>query len=264
MGQCEGDAIPGPGRRARPADRVVPQRRDPPRSARRVRRLPGRRTARRATCRSCRGTMSRSSAGCCCAGDAPTAARPIRARYPLVELLTGVAVRRRGVAARSSTSAAAMPALLVFTALGVALAAIDLDVRRLPNLLVLPAYPRAGGPAGRRGVVQAGLGVAGPRRSRRTRAVPLLLRARDHPPAGHGLRRRQARRASSAWCSATCRGRPCSSAPSPRSSSARWWDRRIAVGAAGPQDRPALRPVHGRRRPARAVDRDPGGRAPQV
>jgi leader peptidase (prepilin peptidase)/N-methyltransferase len=36
---------------------------------------------------------------------------------------------------------AAVPALLAFTALGVALSAIDLDVRRLPDVLVLPAYP---------------------------------------------------------------------------------------------------------------------------
>jgi leader peptidase (prepilin peptidase)/N-methyltransferase len=34
-----------------------------------------------------------------------------------------------------------VPAFLFFTALGVVLAAIDLDVRRLPNVLVLPAYP---------------------------------------------------------------------------------------------------------------------------
>jgi leader peptidase (prepilin peptidase)/N-methyltransferase len=36
---------------------------------------------------------------------------------------------------------AAVPAFLFFTALGVALALIDLETKRLPNALVLPSYP---------------------------------------------------------------------------------------------------------------------------
>jgi leader peptidase (prepilin peptidase)/N-methyltransferase len=36
---------------------------------------------------------------------------------------------------------AALPAYLYFTAIGVALTVIDLDVRRLPNAIVLPSYP---------------------------------------------------------------------------------------------------------------------------
>jgi leader peptidase (prepilin peptidase)/N-methyltransferase len=65
----------------------------------------------------------------------------IPVRYPLVELLTGVLFVVVAWRATQLDQRAAIPALLVFTALGVALAAIDLAVRRLPNLLVLPAYP---------------------------------------------------------------------------------------------------------------------------
>jgi leader peptidase (prepilin peptidase) / N-methyltransferase len=66
---------------------------------------------------------------------------PIPVRYPLVELLTAVLFVVVTWRALQLDQLAALPALLVFTALGVALAAIDLDVRRLPNVLVLPAYP---------------------------------------------------------------------------------------------------------------------------
>lgn len=66
---------------------------------------------------------------------------PISVRYPLVELLTvilfvAVAWRLTGIGLGS-----AIPAFLYFTAIGIALAAIDLDVRRLPNAIVLPSYP---------------------------------------------------------------------------------------------------------------------------
>lgn len=62
-------------------------------------------------------------------------------RYPLVELLTGAAFVAVAWRAAQLDQGAAAPALLVFTALGIALAAIDIDVRRLPDRLVLPAYP---------------------------------------------------------------------------------------------------------------------------
>jgi leader peptidase (prepilin peptidase)/N-methyltransferase len=63
---------------------------------------------------------------------------PISPRYPLVELLTGVLFA--GMAAWFGVSAA-LPAYLYFAAAGVALALIDLDVRRLPDALTLPSYP---------------------------------------------------------------------------------------------------------------------------
>lgn len=67
---------------------------------------------------------------------------PISGRYPFIELLIGVLfvliALRFGF---DDSAAAAIPAYLFLTALGVALAMIDLDVHRLPNVLVLPGYP---------------------------------------------------------------------------------------------------------------------------
>jgi leader peptidase (prepilin peptidase)/N-methyltransferase len=74
-------------------------------------------------------------------GRCASCGQRIPVRYPLVELLTGglfVVVTWRAV---QLDQLAALPALLAFTALGVALSGIDLDVRRLPDALVLPAYP---------------------------------------------------------------------------------------------------------------------------
>jgi leader peptidase (prepilin peptidase)/N-methyltransferase len=66
-------------------------------------------------------------------------AEPISARYPLVEAATG------GLFALAGWRFAAEPMLLAaylcFAGIAVALALIDLDVRRLPNVIVLPAYP---------------------------------------------------------------------------------------------------------------------------
>nr|WP_246323933.1 A24 family peptidase [Petropleomorpha daqingensis] len=67
--------------------------------------------------------------------------RSIAARYHLVEALTGALFVLVTWRALQLDQAAAVPALLTFTALGVALSGIDLDVRRLPDVLVLPAYP---------------------------------------------------------------------------------------------------------------------------
>lgn len=64
----------------------------------------------------------------------------LTARYPLVEagtaLLFGLMLWRFGVTA-------VLPAYLYLAAVGLALALIDLDVRRLPNSLTLPSYPVA-------------------------------------------------------------------------------------------------------------------------
>ncbi|WP_434811679.1 prepilin peptidase [Microbacterium sp. bgisy189] len=73
---------------------------------------------------------------------------PISPRYPLVELATGIAFV--GVAWWSIDAWAGIGpigayaltvAYLYLAAISIALALIDLDVRRLPNAIVLPAYP---------------------------------------------------------------------------------------------------------------------------
>jgi leader peptidase (prepilin peptidase)/N-methyltransferase len=71
-------------------------------------------------------------------GRCRTCGNPISARYPLVELLTGGLFA--GLAAWFGP-VAELPAYLVFAAVGVALALIDLDVQRLPDALTLPSYP---------------------------------------------------------------------------------------------------------------------------
>lgn len=64
--------------------------------------------------------------------------QPISARYPLVELGTGLLFA--AVAWRVGLSPA-LPAFLYLAAVSVALALIDLDVRRLPDAIVLPSIP---------------------------------------------------------------------------------------------------------------------------
>ena len=62
---------------------------------------------------------------------------PISVRYPLVE--TGTAALFVAVAAKFDLSWE-LPAYLYLAAVAIALAAIDLDVMRLPNAIVLPSY----------------------------------------------------------------------------------------------------------------------------
>jgi leader peptidase (prepilin peptidase)/N-methyltransferase len=66
---------------------------------------------------------------------------PISARYPAVELLTAVLFVTVTVRLVQLDLLLALPAFLWFVAAGIALAMIDLDVGRLPNAIVLPAYP---------------------------------------------------------------------------------------------------------------------------
>ncbi|MEO7127178.1 MAG: prepilin peptidase [Nakamurella sp.] len=65
----------------------------------------------------------------------------ISPRYPLVEALTGLMFGATTAWAVTSGHGAMLGALLYIVAAGVALAAIDLDVHRLPNRIVLPSYP---------------------------------------------------------------------------------------------------------------------------
>lgn len=62
---------------------------------------------------------------------------PISRRYPLVELATGLVF---AVLAARIGLHAELPAFLYLGAIGVALALIDIDVKRLPNVIVLPSY----------------------------------------------------------------------------------------------------------------------------
>lgn len=66
---------------------------------------------------------------------------PISVRYPAVELGTGIvfAGLTAWLAGRGLLSA--VPGYLWFAGVGIALALIDLDTRRLPNVIVLPSYP---------------------------------------------------------------------------------------------------------------------------
>ena len=84
-------------------------------------------------------------------------------------------------------SGAELPAFLYLAAVGVALALIDLDLQRLPDVLTLPSYPVGLGPAGR---------VCRPsRRLADVRAVigmaalfGFYFTRGDHRAAGDGLR----------------------------------------------------------------------------
>lgn len=66
---------------------------------------------------------------------------PISARYPLVEAGTGVAFALVAIRLGADEGLRLLPAYLTFAAVGIALALIDLDVRRLPDVIVLPSYP---------------------------------------------------------------------------------------------------------------------------
>lgn len=61
----------------------------------------------------------------------------VSVRYPAVELLTAAVF---GLLAWRLGPDAALPAFLYLGGIGVALAVIDLDVKRLPNALTLPSY----------------------------------------------------------------------------------------------------------------------------
>lgn len=74
-------------------------------------------------------------------GRCRSCAAPISARYPLVELATAGLFAAVTAWAAHEGRWALLPVLLYLAAAGLALALIDLDVRRLPDAIVLPAYP---------------------------------------------------------------------------------------------------------------------------
>ena len=139
---------------------------------------------------------ARWSRGCCCAAGAATAASPISARYPLVELGTGVALRadglvrrrRRGSCRRCSTSRRSRSRWRSSTS----------TRKRLPDAIVLPSYLVAlvllalasWNPGGR---VRLGRAAARGRSARAALFVVYFVTV-ARLPGGHGLRRRQARR----------------------------------------------------------------------
>lgn len=82
-------------------------------------------------------------------------AEPISARYPIVELITGLLFVAVAIAflppilaatdvAAAVSGSLVLVAFLILAALSVALTAIDLDVQRLPDRLVLPGYAVGG------------------------------------------------------------------------------------------------------------------------
>ncbi|MES2093717.1 MAG: prepilin peptidase [Actinomycetota bacterium] len=84
-------------------------------------------------------------------GKCRDCAAPISARYPLVELATAasfalIALGFAPAAFAATSSAAVVAAILVMVAflylaaITIALALIDLDVHKLPNVIVIPAY----------------------------------------------------------------------------------------------------------------------------
>ena len=74
-------------------------------------------------------------------GKCRDCSEPISARYPLVELGTGVLF---AVMALRFGLDPVLPAYLYLAAVGIALALIDIDVKRLPDALTLPSYPVVG------------------------------------------------------------------------------------------------------------------------
>jgi leader peptidase (prepilin peptidase) / N-methyltransferase len=73
-------------------------------------------------------------------GRCADCAAPISVRYPIVELVTCLLFVTITLQLDRLGLLEALPAYLFFAAVGVALTAIDLDVKRLPNAIVYPTY----------------------------------------------------------------------------------------------------------------------------
>jgi leader peptidase (prepilin peptidase)/N-methyltransferase len=74
-------------------------------------------------------------------GRCASCGAPISGRYPLVEAATAVLFVLVSWRLWELSLASAIPAYLYFTAVGVALAVIDVEHRRLPTSILLPSYP---------------------------------------------------------------------------------------------------------------------------
>ena len=70
-------------------------------------------------------------------GRCRTCGEPISPRYPVVEALTALAF---GLMAWHFGLVWVLPAFLYLAAVGIALAAIDIDTKRLPDVIVKPSY----------------------------------------------------------------------------------------------------------------------------
>lgn len=77
-------------------------------------------------------------------GRCADCAAPVSPRYPLIEAATSALFVAVTLHLAGRHQLAALPAFLIFAAMAVALAMIDLDTHRLPNGIVLPAYPVLG------------------------------------------------------------------------------------------------------------------------
>jgi leader peptidase (prepilin peptidase)/N-methyltransferase len=73
-------------------------------------------------------------------GRCRNCAAPISARYPIIELAAGLLFALLTLRILDLDIAWALPAYLYFAAIGIALAMIDIDHKRLPNSIVLPSY----------------------------------------------------------------------------------------------------------------------------
>ncbi len=127
-------------RSPRPGRRLLPQRGDPPGSAWRVTASIPAPTARSAT----RAVRARHNVPVLSylllRGRCADCAAPISVRYPLVELVTSLLFVAITVQLERLELLEALPAYLFFGAVGIALTAIDFDVKRLPNAIVYPTY----------------------------------------------------------------------------------------------------------------------------
>lgn len=77
-------------------------------------------------------------------GRCADCAAPISVRYPLVELLMPVLFMALAWRLDRLHLLPALPAYLFFAAVGISLTLIDLDLKILPNAIVLPSYPVLG------------------------------------------------------------------------------------------------------------------------